>query len=94
MPKAASREKTIWSRRHAATVAAGAPPLNARALESSPPALATMAKAGALYEVETGNIWGYAHRVRAADVLQDLTFCLTLMLVLELADTVCGGRAG
>ena len=31
-----------------------------------------MAKAGARYEVETGNIWGYAHRVRAADVLQDL----------------------
>eukprot|EP01043_Picozoa_sp_COSAG02_P020699 COSAG02_NODE_1026_length_15134_cov_382.979714_15_plen_87_part_00 len=24
-----------------------------------------MAKAGARYEVETGNIWGYAHRVRS-----------------------------
>jgi len=56
-----------------ATVAAGTErPLNTRALESPAPALTIMAKAGARYEVETGNIWGYAHRVRAADVLQDL----------------------
>ena len=37
-----------------------------------------MAKAGARYEVETGNIWGYAHRVRAA-VARAARFCLLVL---------------
>lgn len=42
----------------------------------------TMAKAGARYEVETGNIWGYAHRVRAA------VQCCALLLALAVRAVV------